>query len=312
MKKMSKIMGLTIGALLISNAYAQSAPPFDPNASIAPFTSGNVNPSIGQSALQTTNVAPPTNGNVYEREVTPLLREVSKKKVELEIKKLDAELEKVDAEILKLQKEKVAPSSNNNNIGGRIINPQDINNPVMSLPPMSQQQVNIPAPQQAPQPTVVAANETSGNIRVLMVLGFDNDLYAKISSGDQGGYVVRKGDILPDGRTVTAIKPTYIMVSKNKAANSGQRIYVSGPAPVNPNGGGTSISPSQVIGGNAGSASIAPPTIGPMSLPGMVTTSTNVQMPGPNGQQNPQMPQGLSFGSGMNGNTPQLNVTPLR
>lgn len=306
MKKMSKLMGLTLGAFLISNAYAQSAPPFDPNASIAPVMSGDTNSSIGQSSLATTNVSPPKAGNVYEREVTPLLREVSKKKVELEIKKLDAELEKVDAEILKLQKEKVAPSIGNN-MGGRIINPQDINNPVMNLPPMTQQQVNIPAPQATPQPTVVAANETSGSIRVLMVLGFDNDLYAKISSGDQGGYVVKKGDILPDGRTVTAIKPTYIMVSKNKAANSGQRIYVSGPAPVNPNGGTTSIVAPQVMGGNAGSASIAPPTIGPMSLPGMVTTSTNVQMPNPNGSQGgQQIPQGV------NGLTPQLNVTPLR
>jgi hypothetical protein len=76
---------------------------------------------------------------------------------------------------------------------------------------------------------------------------------------------------------------------------------------VNPNGGTTSIVAPQVMGGNSGSASIAPPTIGPMSLPGMVTTSTNVQMPNPNGSQGgQQMPQGMS------GLTPQLNVTPLR
>lgn len=44
-----------------------------------------------------------SSGNAFEREMTPLLREISRKKSQLELRKLDRDLEKLDEESLKAQ-----------------------------------------------------------------------------------------------------------------------------------------------------------------------------------------------------------------
>lgn len=318
MKKMKNIIGLTLGALLTASVYAQ-APVFNPEAPITTpavnENSGNpvfnpnmgITPTVGRSEMANTNVAPPGGGNVFEKEVTPLLREVSRKKALLEMRKLDAEIEKTDAEILKIQKEKMAPTTSSaSRSANNIIDARDINNNPINLPTATP---NTTPQQLPPVNTVPVTNNTSNSsIRVLMTYGFESDLYAKITSGDQGGYVVKKGDILPDGKRVVAVRSNYIEVSasKVKSPNGTQKIYVTGPAPmVN----GQPI-PQLNTSGNAGSTNLNPgaiPLLGPMTTPGMVSSGVNVQLPNSMPGNNNGIPPTMT-----NPIPPQLNVTPLR
>lgn len=327
MKKVHKIIGigsgLTVGALLIATAFAQTTPaqpqpnqfkPIVPVVQSNPVGTNTVQPvavaqaqatdtasnganglktqsnlpaqtinsntDAGQATLAGTNVAPPGDGNVYEREVTPLLRNISKAKAQLELKKLQAESEKVDAEIMKAQQDK----SGGGNNSGKFINAQDLSNSPINSPvqptfnngpvafnPTALSSSNIPTGSMA---------TSSSDIRVLMTFGYDNDLYAKISSGNQGGYVVKKGDILPDGKVVVSVQPNFIEVKnapKSRSKYKVEKIYVTGPAPVGPNGQPLVSSGSA---GGASSSSIAP--VGPLSMPGMISSGANIQMGGNN------------------------------
>lgn len=334
MKKVHKIIGigsgLTVGALLIATAFAQTTPtqpqpnqfkPIVPTVQNSPTNTVqpvsvvqakatdnganglktqsnlpaqtiNSNTDAGQATLAGTNVAPPGEGNVYEREVTPLLRDISKAKAQLELKKLQAESEKVDAEIMKAQQDK----SGGGNSSGKFINAQDLNNsPINS--PVQPTFNNGPVafnPAALSTSNIATGSMASGSdIRVLMTFGYDNDLYAKISSGNQGGYVVRKGDILPDGKVVVSVQPNFIEVKnapKSKSKYKVEKIYVTGPAPVGPNGQPL-VSSSNGSAGGASSASIAP--IGPLSMPGMVSSGANIKMGGNGNAQTGERPTKL-------------------
>lgn len=262
--------------------------------------------STGQ--IEQTSVQPPKDGNQLEKELTPLLRETSRKKAALELKRLDLELEKTTAEILKAQMktEKIKNGEDpdeQKNQTGQIINTNSLNNETMgfsdlqnlfnqqqqptqfqqqNLGPMSEafpQQGNgfIPSGvpgqfqqgQQGQQGAVdpIAALRGSGvntadvepprektpleklreevePYRVLSIIGFSGSLGAKIAYGDQGGYLVKAGDILPDGKYVYKVTKGYIEVGeppvkikndkeKEKAENAKRRettvkIIVSG------------------------------------------------------------------------------------
>lgn len=219
----NKIVGLVASALLMSNAFALTAGgPAGPTGQAAQV---NVGPITGVPAPE---VVTPRNvglGNVFEKETTPLLREISRKKSALEIRKLDRELEKLDEDALKAQAER-----------------EKANNPVASSVP-------VPTPQFAPQANSNApqnAISSNGAIHVLMTYGSDNDLYAKIAMGGQGGYPVRRGDVLPDGRIVAAVYPNYIEVkkaAKSKKGGSVEKIFVTGsPNPSN-NGAVAGLTP---------------------------------------------------------------------
>ena len=220
------------------------------------------------SSLDGTTATAPTTGNAYEKQVTPLLREISRKKAVLELKRLDVELAKLDAEQAKSEQEKNQPAPAaapaTQNVGGlQLFNPNPTSTP-NGLPGSGANALS----------SLIATGDKASDLRVLMTYGFDDNLYAKISSGTQGGYVVKKGDVLPDGRIVTDITANYIEVKKGAKSKKGSdKIFVTGPAPVGPNG-------APIVSGSAGaasSASIAPtiggvPTVGTVSTPGLVGT----------------------------------------
>lgn len=96
-----------------------------------------------------------------------------------------------------------------------------------------------------------------------MIYGFDDKLYAKVSSGEQGGYAVKKGDVLPNGQVVHNVTANYIEVKKNAGTNKGpiQRIFVSqSVAPVT---SGLPRGAISIPGGNSGSTAFSPANLTP-------------------------------------------------
>lgn len=225
MKNNMKILtALIVTALPVMSVYAQMQLPAPTSPSAAmPI---NVPMEVGQ-------------GNVYEKEITPLLRDISKKKSFLELRRLDRELEKLDEEALTSQIER-----------DKALNPVAVNvNP--GSPNFGQ---NMPS-FQAPVSSVSSSAATS-DIRVLMIYGYDSDLHAKVSHGLQGGYIVRKGDVLPDGRVVSNINSNFIEVKKGKSNSKGvEKLYVSGPAPVT-----TGSMSAPVSGGTPGTTVLPSPS----------------------------------------------------
>lgn len=242
--KLKIITLLTLGALsTIVNAQV----PNQPMQQVAP------QPVVGATTTVTstgTKVEVPTQptindyshlgeGNAYEKAVTPLLREISRKKSILELKKLDKEIAKLD----EVEKKDATPTSNP---FAAMPAPVPANQPLRVTAPVS----NINAVSMDDM-TII-----STPIKVLMTYGDDNDLYAKIAVGDQGGYTVRKGDILPDGRTVIKVSSNYMEVeqpvkSKKSTKMKTQKIFVSagssnanGSTPTPSMGGSSVMQPS--------------------------------------------------------------------
>ncbi len=155
-----------------------------------------------------------SEGNSFEKEMTPLLREISKKRSQLELRRLDRELSKIDEEELKAQidMENLTKEST------------PVQTPPAGLPGMGPMGANV---QTVTPPKAPVEEKEESAIQVLMIYGFDDNLSAKIAAGTQGGYVVKKGDVMPDGRVVTKITPNYIEVKKGKLSKGVARIFVS-------------------------------------------------------------------------------------
>jgi hypothetical protein len=198
-----------------------------------------------------------TQGNAFEREMTPLLREISRKKSQLELRKLDRDLEKLDEESLKAQMGMESTLNGGQAKGG--YDPFATQKAASAMP--NGMPAGLPAAQMM-QPTAngigTATNPIEGasDIKVLMIYGFDDKLYAKVASGDQGGYAVKKGDVLPNGQVVSSVTANYIEVRKNAGKSKGpiQRIFVSQSV-----GTVTLDSSSRQMGGSASSARLLPP-----------------------------------------------------
>lgn len=133
-------------------------------------------------------------------DMTPLLQEYARKSALLKIKQLNKDIEKLDKPENAPQTTPLDPSKTA--MPGTVVLP---NAPVQSTPV---KQVAIEE-EQVPQ------------VRVFSIYGFDGQLMAKVGTGSRGGYVVSKGDILPNGRVVTDISANYITVSKNKNGKGG-------------------------------------------------------------------------------------------
>ncbi len=175
----------------------------------------------------------------HERQVSSTLREISNLKLQLEKKKLQMEINKLE----------------------------ESSKPVTSTP-------NGAAPTQLPVYSPFNLNNVLGgenknaarNVKVLMIYGPTEDLMAKISVGTQGGYVVKKGDIMPDGKTVTKVNKNFIEVVEDvKNPVDIERIFVF--TQYN-NTNNTSAND----GGNKSSTSIAPTSL-PMTNPGITNPS---------------------------------------
>lgn len=186
----------------------------------------------GASQTDAAIAQPPSEGNSYEKLVTPLLRQISQRKAQLELKKLDREIERLDEDSVKDQIELKAAQDKANNPSSTAKN--DGFTPV--FPPGQSPMGNTNNQNQLAN----LLKASSPSVRVLMTYGYANDLYAKISTGQEGGFVVKKGDVLPDGREVTDVEPNYITVktAKTKAAKGTEKIFVTGEPPsATPTGG---------------------------------------------------------------------------
>lgn len=199
MKHTLKIITLLTLGTLSATTMAQ-APNTPSTAQANVVTTSNTGTKIETSAVNDySNIG---EGNAYEKAVTPLLREISRKKSMLELKKLDKELNKLDE-----------------------VEKKDTQAGFVPMP-----SVQPAMPMQITAPKVI--EEISNPVKVLMTYGSDEDLYAKIAVGDQGGYTVRKGDILPDGRAVLKVNSNYIEVQKevtkkSNSKNKVDKIFVS-------------------------------------------------------------------------------------
>lgn len=202
--------------------------------------------------LEGTTAIVPNAGNALERELTPALREQARKIAILENKKLDLEIEKVDLDIVKTQQESLTISNPigaafgnqmaNMNIGlqGRanpspvkVVDASNLENTPVSpsvLPYISNDKLSLPVSENIVKKENLsgeALDDSDKSIRVLMIGGNEDDLRAKIMHKKQGGYVVGKGDILPNGKKVVRVTSQFIeVVPPNKKTKS--KIYVSG------------------------------------------------------------------------------------
>lgn len=202
--------------------------------------------------LEGTTAIVPNAGNALERELTPALREQARKIAILENKKLDLEIEKVDLDIVKTQQESLTISNPigaafgnqmaNMNIGlqgranplpAKVIDASNLENTPVSpsvLPYISNDKLSLPVSENIVKKENLsgeALDDSDKSIRVLMIGGNEDDLRAKIMHKKQGGYVVGKGDILPNGKKVVRVTSQFIeVVPPNKKNKS--KIYVSG------------------------------------------------------------------------------------
>lgn len=222
MKKINKTV-LLVSLLSSFSAMAQGQPPVQSQVQPqVPIQQAPVTGTVTTAAeLQAPVVIAPPQGNAFEKEISPLLREVSRKKSILEIKKIDREIDKLDEEAAKAQIERDNLAKGGSVGGG---SPTNVYNPLVGVPS------GLPSPMVSGSSPVM---DMSTDVKVLMIFGFDDNLSAKISAGRQGGYVVRAGDVLPDGRVVVAVRSNFIEVKKGKnQSNSGiEKIFVSAGQP---------------------------------------------------------------------------------
>ncbi len=277
-------------------------------------------------------------GNSFEREMTPLLREISKRKSQLELRKIERELAKIDEDEIKVQLEIEEKNKKNaqptnamggmgadssitfggmqgGQMGGLMIPgqapmglpgmagagmPNMQGAPGAIVPGQSANVNGIPGIPQVPIPTEKKDEKKSKSkkskdtkdtkeskevveeqvaeedlpplveVKVLMIYGFDGNLSAKIAAGGQGGYVVQKGDVMPDGRVVTEINPNFIEVKdvKNKLAKGSSRIFVTTGEVMGSDSGGEKNK-----GGNQDSTNAKPP-----EMPSSVQANPNLSV----------------------------------
>lgn len=136
-------------------------------------------------------------------DMTPLLQEYARKSALLKIKQLNKDIEKLDKPDNVQQNTPLDPSKTA--MPGTTVLP--------SIP------VATPTPVKA---TATVTEEDEGpQVKVFSIYGFDGQLMAKVGTGSRGGYVVSKGDILPNGRIVKDISANFITVSKGKNGKGG-------------------------------------------------------------------------------------------
>lgn len=209
----------------------------NPVLSQAPsFINNNSDPSAGLN-----------NADEINNIVMPLLKQYAKKNAQIQLRKLDKDFEKIDED-----PKKVA-SGNLSNTTGRD-SPIQVSNPQQEAMQLQLKMMQEKVSTQEKEATI---------IRVYGIYGFNNNLYAKVSSGKQMGYIVKKGDYLPDGRIVKEINASYISVHNNEGPkNKHEKIFVTDRIDNQTSSNGTSVfTPGQ-------SQSVMPP----MSLPQSVAT----------------------------------------
>ena len=226
---------LSTSALFSGVSFAQTPPATADSKPVAI-------PVQNQAAQQDSGLSM-TPANTFEKEVTPLLREISKKKSVLELRKIEREIEKLDEDALKAQAEREKVSMG---VAAGPAGPNGLYNPTVFGPNSGM-----------PNGGMSTNMDDTPPLKVMMIYGFADNLYAKVASGKQGGFVLKKGDVTPDGRVVVDIKPNFIEVAQEKAKSKKEKttkIFISSPEKKT---GSEGSAPTQLAPGQ-GSASIIP------------------------------------------------------
>lgn len=201
-------------------------------AAVGMGTLGTANAQIALPENKGVNIGLPSQvgeGNNIEKDVAPLMRSIAKKKSEVDLKALDRELEKMQDDSLKDQiaREKLLLElqqlSSGQVLGNNV--PKGVGFQSPNTPP-----AGLPYGQ-APQGTEEVEPEES--VRVLLVYGFADNLKAKVAMNGVGGYVVQKGDILPDGRKVLRVANNFVEVQGAKAK---ERLPIAGNKAIDKSG----------------------------------------------------------------------------
>lgn len=213
--------------------------------------------STAPGAIPTIGLAVDSGPSNLENNRTKKVIELEKLRLKLDFRKLEKEIEKLDEPT----KAEVPPGGVAPTSGSTVpYNP-------FTLPPEIQAQITAGKKAlEAPPEAIVP--ET----KVYSIYGFEASLLAKMAVGSQGGYVVAKGDTLPDGRLIADIKPNYVLISTGSGKKAKQeRIFLSEP----PVAGASSSGALPISGGNMGSSNINPATgLGSMPGGGVFTPST--------------------------------------
>jgi len=245
-----KLLAALVLASLGTSAFAQ-VPGLPPGVGVAQEAPA---PMLGQA-------------NTFERETTPLLREISRKKAILELKRLDREIEKLEEEALKAQIDRETSLAN---AAGTTMGPMG------GLVPGIYNTIPLNQAPTLPLPSSMSGSQSDIDIKVLMIYGFEDNLMAKIAAGQQGGYVVKKGDVLPNGKLVFEVTSNYIeigaMKDKDKDASKreSRRIFVS-TISAGSEGGNSGGQSGGQSGGNQGSSNLMP-SLTPIQAAGAIQT----------------------------------------
>ncbi len=204
-------------------------------AAVGMGTLGTSNAQIALPENKGVNIGLPSQvseGNSIEKDVAPLMRSIAKKKSEVDLKALDRELEKMQDDSLKDQiaREKLLlelQQLSSGQIPGSNI-PKGVGFQSPNTPPSG-----LPYGQVNQQGTPEVEVEVENSVRVLLVYGFEDNLKAKIAMNGVGGYIVQKGDILPDGRKVLRVTNSFVEV---QGENAKERLSIAGNKAVDKSG----------------------------------------------------------------------------
>lgn len=249
MKK--NIIALSILTLLSTTVFAQEMK-LPGNFQVSQqMGATNMNSGMGTSVP---NIS--INENQFEKNTVPFLKQYAEKKSQLELIKLDKEIQKMKDEEIKanLDRERLLSVPQENNQKKEQIENLKLELEMVKLNKEIQIEKNVPitsavqenkpnddtryndimkelsALKDARNKDSMSVENKGPELRVVMVVGFENKLSAKVALGNQGGYIVKKGDVLPDGRLVKDVKQNFIIVSKKATTDKvgEEKIFVTG------------------------------------------------------------------------------------
>lgn len=225
---------------------------------------GNVNNSNGNgNSASNVNSSNTVNNDekTLDGELVPIFKDYAKQRSILSLKELRKKIKEIDKDTSKLD-----VKLNTNDGSSPVITPEQ----------------NEALLKKLQQPQVISQNSMNKNnmqnnqqdvsdnaIRVFSIYGFSDKLTAKVGIGEQGGYPVEKGDILPNGRIVQDVQLNFIVVAPSKKGQPAERIFVAEKQNV--------VSPTKQMGNQSsaiGNVNVPPGTqISGVAIPGTMPPS---------------------------------------
>lgn len=243
---------------VVPNTSAQAVVAPNPNTNNLILNSLPMNDPSKMGSASTANAAvnlgsnAPISQTPVGFDMTPLLQEYARKSALLKIKQLNKDIEKLDKPDNVQQTTPLTPDKTAMP-GTTVLPPTPVSTPVAT-------------------PVKETVEEEAPQVKVFSIYGFDGQLMAKVGTGSRGGYVVSKGDILPNGQIVKDISANYITVSKGKNGKGGTERIFPTPSDVdtsvsNNNNNNQSMSGGLGIGATSNAPIMIPPKLNVTSQP---------------------------------------------